>query len=131
MGSTLLVAGGATLLAVQSRSPALVYLAVALWGLGWGGVPTLLTSAVGNAARHHADLALAMLVTLWNVAMATGGAAGGLLLAAFGPLAFPWTVLGMLVASLVITLVARTHGFPSQVLTSGVGSLSSQRTARR
>ncbi len=115
VGSTLLVAAGATLLAVQSRSPESVFLAVAVWGLGWGGVPTLLQSAAGNAGREHADLALAMLVTLWNVAMATGGAVGGALLAGFGPFVFPWAVLAMLVPSLLITLLARTHGFPSSV----------------
>ena len=111
--STLLVAAGATLLAVQSRSPALVYLAIGLWGLGWGGVPTLLQTAAGNAGREHADLVLAMLVTLWNLAMATGGAVGGALLVAFGPSVFAWVVVAMLVPSLLITLSARVHGFPA------------------
>lgn len=111
--STFLVAAGVTLLALQSRSPALVYLAIALWGLGWGGVPTLLQTAAGKAGREHADLALAMLVTLWNLAMATGGAVGGALLVAFGPSVFAWVVVAMLVPSLLITLSARVHGFPA------------------
>lgn len=111
---TILVAVGATMLAVLFSSVALVYFAIALWGLGWGGVPTLLQTAVGNAGREHADLALAMLVTLWNVAMAAGGVVGGILLALFGPSAFPWTVLALLVPTLIVVLFARAHGFPAK-----------------
>ena len=92
--STILVAVAATILATAASSPAPVYAAVALWGLGWGGVPTLLQTAAGNAGGEAADNAQAMLVTLWNAAMAAGGVLGGVLLDAAGPASFPWTLLG-------------------------------------
>uniref|UniRef100_UPI0015F01C53 MFS transporter n=1 Tax=Streptomyces shenzhenensis TaxID=943815 RepID=UPI0015F01C53 len=82
--SVLLIAAGAALFAVPAEQPALVYTAATLWGLGWGGVPTLLQTAVGNAGGDQADGAQAMLVTLWNVAMAGGGVAGGILLDTLG-----------------------------------------------
>ncbi|MFB7648310.1 MFS transporter [Streptomyces sp. NPDC056084] len=114
LASTLLVAVAAAALAVLSGSPVAVYVAVALWGLGWGGVPTLLQTAVGDAGGEHADGAQAMLVTLWNVAMAGGGVVGGLLLGLLGPASFPWSVLVLLVPVLLVVLAARAHGFPAR-----------------
>jgi predicted MFS family arabinose efflux permease len=110
--STLLVAVAATVLALLADSSALVYVAVALWGLGWGGVPTLLQTAVAHAGGDAADAAQAMLVTLWNAAMAGGGVAGGILLDRMGPTSFPWTVLGLLLPVLAVVAAARAHGFP-------------------
>ncbi|WP_405609447.1 MFS transporter [Streptomyces sp. NBC_01511] len=112
IGGTLLVAVAAVILAVPAGSPALVYLAVTLWGLGWGGVPTLLQTAAGDAGGESADSAQAALVTLWNVAMAGGGVAGGVLLGLVGPMSFPWTVLALLIPVLVVAVAARAHGFP-------------------
>jgi predicted MFS family arabinose efflux permease len=112
--STILVAVAAALLAVFAGSPVLVYVAVALWGLGWGGVPTLLQTAAGNAGGEAADNAQAMLVTLWNAAMAAGGVAGGVLLDAAGPASFPWTLLVLLLPVLAVVLGARRHGFPGR-----------------
>ncbi|PJM97865.1 MFS transporter [Streptomyces sp. CB01201] len=114
LASTLLVAVAAAALAVLSGSPVAVYVAVALWGLGWGGAPTLLQTAVGDAGGEHADGAQAMLVTLWNVAMAGGGVVGGLLLGLLGPASFPWSVLVLLVPVLLVVLAARAHGFPAR-----------------
>ncbi|MEJ2852908.1 MULTISPECIES: MFS transporter [unclassified Saccharothrix] len=98
--ATLLVAVGAAGLLFES--PGAVFVAVALWGLGWGGVPTLLQTAVAHAGGPAADTAQAMLVTLWNVAMAGGGVVGGVLLDAAGPTSFPWSVLLLLVPVLVV-----------------------------
>ncbi|MBB6350159.1 MFS transporter [Nonomuraea muscovyensis] len=113
VAGTLLVAAAATLLVLPTGSPALVYAAAALWGLGWGGIPTLLQTAAGHAGGAAADTAQAMLVTLWNAAMAGGGVAGGLLLDLHGPATFPWTVLALLVPVLATVVLARTHAFPT------------------
>lgn len=119
IASALLVAVAAGLLAVLAESPALVYVAVTLWGLGWGGAPTLLQTAVGDAGGDAADAAQAMLVTLWNAAMAGGGVVGGILLGQFGPQSFPWSVLALLVPVLVVVAAARRHGFPARRAHSG------------
>ncbi|SFA73301.1 Predicted arabinose efflux permease, MFS family [Amycolatopsis marina] len=112
VAGTLLFAVAASTLAVLAGNSLLVYVAVTLWGLGFGGVPTLLQTAVGDAGGAAADTAQAMLVTLWNAAMAGGGIAGGVLLDHLGPAAFPWSVLLLLIPVLVVVITARAHGFP-------------------
>ncbi len=114
IGSALLVAAAAAVLGLLSGTHAPVYVAAALWGLGWGGAPTLLQTAVGDAGGERADAAQAMLVTLWNVAMAAGGVLGGLLLDGIGAESFPWTVLVLLVPVLGVVVSARSHGFPAR-----------------
>ncbi|MEW1654690.1 MFS transporter [Streptomyces sp. NPDC093707] len=114
IASALLVAVSAALLAVLADSTALVYTAAFLWGLGWGGVPTLLQTAASDAGGDFADAAQAMLVTLWNVAMAGGGVLGGILLNLIGSGSFPWTVLALLLPVLAVIVLARHHGFPAR-----------------
>jgi predicted MFS family arabinose efflux permease len=113
LAGTVLVGAATTVLAVGSASPALVYAAAALWGLGWGGIPTLLQTAVGDAGGPAGDAAQAALVTLWNAAMAGGGVVGGILLDGLGPAALPGIVLALMVPVLVVVAAARTHGFPA------------------
>jgi predicted MFS family arabinose efflux permease len=112
IGGALLVALTAAILALWSGNAPLVYLAALLWGLGWGGAPTLLQTALGDAGGERADAAQAVLVTLWNLAMAGGGALGGLVLSALGTGALPWTVLVLLLPALAVVTAARRHGFP-------------------
>ncbi|MFB4318975.1 MFS transporter [Actinomadura sp. 21ATH] len=114
VAGVLLVAVAAAVLALGSGSAALVHLAVVLWGLGWGGAPTLLQTAAADAAGDAGDAAQALLVTLWNAAMAGGGVAGGVLLGAFGTASFAWSALALLAPVLAIVLAARTHGFPAR-----------------
>ncbi|NEB37925.1 MFS transporter [Streptomyces sp. SID14515] len=114
VAGALLVAVAAALLAGLSDTTALVYAAAALWGLGWGGVPTLLQTAVGDAGGASADAAQAMLVTLWNAAMAGGGIVGGILLDSAGSASFPWTVLLLLLPVIAVVLYARDAGFPAR-----------------
>ncbi|MGV9882746.1 MFS transporter [Streptomyces sp. NPDC003006] len=117
LAAVLLVGVAAAVLAVFSDTPALVYAAVTLWGLGWGGAPTLLQTAAadaGDAGGDAADAVQAMLVTLWNLAMAGGGIFGGVLLGLSGTSSFPWTILLLIVPALLMVLAARTHGFPGK-----------------
>ncbi|MGW6284873.1 MULTISPECIES: MFS transporter [unclassified Streptomyces] len=114
IAGALLVAVAAALLAVLSDTTALVYAAAVLWGLGWGGMPTLLQTAAGDAGGESADAAQAMLVTLWNVAMAAGGIVGGILLDATGSDSFPWAVLLLLLPVIAVVLYARGAGFPTR-----------------
>ncbi|MEX0172304.1 MFS transporter [Streptomyces sp. LMG1-1-1.1] len=114
LAGTLLVAVAAAALAVPTGSTALVLVAAALWGLGWGGAPTLLQTAVADAGGDAADTAQTMLVSLWNAAMAAGGLAGGLLLDLLGAGALPWTVLLLLVPVVAVVAGARAHGFPAR-----------------
>ncbi|NUS16738.1 MAG: MFS transporter [Streptomyces sp.] len=121
VASTLLVGAAGAVLGAFSGTHALVYVAAALWGLGWGGVPTLLQTAAGRAGGDAADAAQAILVVLWNVAMAGGGIAGGLVLDGVGVAPFPWIVLGLLAPVLAVVLAARAHGFPAERAAGSTG----------
>jgi predicted MFS family arabinose efflux permease len=104
-----LVAAG--ILTVFASNPVMLFLAVVLWGLGWGGVPTVMQTA-GNDAGG--DRAQALLVTTWNTSMAGGGALGGIMLGAFGAGSFTWGVLALMVPVVLVVIGARAHGFPSR-----------------
>ncbi|NVZ71194.1 MFS transporter [Pseudomonas costantinii] len=80
--------------------PAVIYITVALWGLAFGGLPALLQTALAKSAGASADAAQSMLVTVWNLGIAGGGLAGGVLLQGWGVAAFPWAVVVLMVLAL-------------------------------
>ncbi|MBN4959806.1 MULTISPECIES: MFS transporter [Stenotrophomonas maltophilia group] len=81
-------------------------LATILWGVAFGAVPTLFQTALARRAGAAADLAQSMLVTGWNLAIAAGGVAGGVLLQASGPRQLGWLPL-LLLAVTAAWLLAR------------------------
>lgn len=98
--SCALFAVAALLLGLWIDSAAVLYTSVALWGLAFGGLPALLQTALAKSAGNSADAAQSMLVTVWNLGIAGGGLAGGLLLQHWDVVAFPWAVLGLLTLAL-------------------------------
>jgi len=101
----------AVLLSVLASHIGVIYIAMVLWGMGWGGVTTFLQTAVTDAAGARGQ---ALLVTTWNTFMGLGGAAGGILLDAFGAKSFSWSVLALMVPVLLVMTAARRHGFPAK-----------------
>lgn len=99
-------------LGIGGASPVVIYPAVALWGLTFGGAATLLQTALADATGDGADVAQSMSVTVWNGAIAGGGIGGGLLLETWGVGAFPWALLFFILIGLVLAGAARGHGFP-------------------
>ena len=111
LASTALFGCAALVLGLAGDVPAAVYGAVAAWGLAFGGIPTLLQTALAKTAGPAADVAQSMLVTAWNLAIAGGGVVGGVLLDRVGPAAFAPALLVLLGASLLVAWAARAHGF--------------------
>ncbi|MEG8119028.1 MFS transporter, partial [Xanthomonas hortorum] len=109
--STLLFCAAALALGLAGTSPAIVYIAVGVWGLAFGGSATLFQTALAKSAGDEADVAQSMLVTAWNIAIAGGGLLGGVLLDQLGVGAFPPALLGLLAATLVVTWTAKRDGF--------------------
>ncbi|WP_335988019.1 MFS transporter [Glycomyces sp. MUSA5-2] len=101
----------AAALTAWADQPAPLFAAVVLWGLGWGGVPTLLQTAVNDAGG---DRGQALLVTTWNSSMAAGGAVGGLMIGLLGPGSFPWGALVLMAPVAAVVVGARAHGFPAK-----------------
>lgn len=97
---------------------ALIWALVILWGLSWGGVPTVLQTAAPRAASRlnsaATDTAQAILVTLWNAAMAVGGLPGGIVLAGQSVAAIPATAALFVGASLVVIVAAHRYGCPAR-----------------
>ncbi|WP_234334211.1 MFS transporter [Streptomyces sp. NRRL B-1347] len=102
----------ALLLGIGSHSAPAAVIGVACWGITFGGAPTLMQTALADAAGEDADIAQSMLVTVFNLAVAGGGAVGALLLDAAGATALPWVLLTLSVAGGAVVLTARAHGFP-------------------
>jgi len=98
-------------LALGQASSWLMYLSIALWGLTYGGAPTLLQTACADAAGEGGDVAQSMLVTVWNSAIALGGIVGGVLLMGGGTNAFGGVVLALIAVAWSLAWAARRSGF--------------------
>ncbi len=94
-------------------NPEVIYLAVAVWGLTFGGAATLLQTALADAAGDGADVALSLNVVAWNSAIAGSGVVGGVLLDQWGVGSFPWAMLALVAIAFAIAWGARAHGFKS------------------
>lgn len=112
LASTVLFGIAALALAIYGHHPPVVYVAVAAWGLAFGGVPTLFQTALAKTAGEAADVAQSMLVTAWNLAIAGGGIIGGLLLQQAGVGAFAPVLVALLVPTLLVVWAAKQRGFP-------------------
>jgi predicted MFS family arabinose efflux permease len=98
---------GALLLTVGNASPLFVYGAAAIWGLAFGAASTIFQTALLRSAGPAANTAAAIIVTVWNIAIAGGAFGGGVVLQKFGPSALPWSLLFLLIPALLIGLLNR------------------------
>lgn len=113
LANTVLFGLAALMLGVAGDVPTVVYAAVTVWGLAFGGSATLLQTAIAKTAGYAADVAQSMLVTAWNMAIAGGSIIGGVLLDRLGVVAFSPVLLVLLMATLIVGWAARQHGFPA------------------
>jgi predicted MFS family arabinose efflux permease len=98
-------------LGLWGDSPVVIYTAVGIWGLAFGGAATLFQTALAKTAGDAADIAQSMLVTAWNASIAGGGIIGGLLLENIGVSSFAPTLLFLLIPTVVVQWMARQYGF--------------------
>lgn len=112
LAGTAAFAVAALLLGALTGSQAVVFLAVAVWGVAFGGAGTLFQTASAQAAGEAADVAQSMVVTAWNIAIAGGGLIGGVLLQNRGAGALPWSLIVLLLPALWLAWKACAHGFP-------------------
>lgn len=86
-----------------------------IWGLTFGGAATQLQTAFANASGEDGvDVVMPINTTVWNSAIAGGGIVGGALLEIIGVQSFPVVLLMLLLVALIITWVAKRHGFPQK-----------------
>ncbi|MGW5462924.1 MFS transporter [Streptomyces sp. NPDC003996] len=100
-------------LGAGARAHALLVGAVALWGVAFGGAPTLIQTALVDASGpSEADAATSLQTTVYNAGIAAGSLTGGVALDALGPGALPWTALAPALLALTTVAAARRHAFP-------------------
>ncbi|MDM0003623.1 MFS transporter [Variovorax sp. J22G73] len=109
----------ALLLGAATGSPAVVFVAVGVWGVAFGGAATLFQTASAQAAGDAADVAQSMVVTAWNIAIAGGGLVGGVLLQSRGAGVLPWSLVVLLVPALWLAWRACAQGFPGARAVAG------------
>lgn len=97
----------AVAMALWPASPLVLVASVAIWGLGFGGAATLIQTAVARRSGEQQDLGQSLVVVGWNLAIAGGGVAGGVMLKAAGAATLPWALVALLVPTLWVALPAR------------------------
>ena len=85
MGSGLLIAASALLLATVTGARPLIIALVAVWGLGFGAVPVAAQSWMARAMPANIEGGLALFVSALQGSLAAGSAAGGVIYDAKGP----------------------------------------------
>lgn len=115
--ATLLAALGlfAAVLPVLGRyagTPAVLVGAVALWGVAFGGAPTLIqTALVAASGPAEAEVATSLQTTVYNTGVAAGSLAGGLTLDRLGAAALPWAALPAVAVALLVVALGGRHAF--------------------
>lgn len=100
-------------LGLAAGVPGVLLIFVALWGVAFGGAPTLIQTALIDASGpERADVATSLQTTVYNAGIAVGSLAGGLALDGWGPGALPWTALPLVAVALGVVAVAR-KAFPA------------------
>ncbi|MEV5894797.1 MFS transporter [Nonomuraea fuscirosea] len=105
---------------VPGGAGGVVLAAAGLWGAAFGGVPTLLQTALVDAAgAANADVATSLQTTVYNAGIAAGSLAGGVVLEGAGAGALPWTAFPVVAVALTIVAAARRHAFPGRPVGAG------------
>ena len=89
------------------QTPTLIFVSLAIWGVTFGGAPTLLQTALADAAGQDADVAQSILVTVFNFAIACGGFTGGLILNIFGASLLSFSTLPFVIMALGLVWFSR------------------------
>ncbi|SEG99825.1 Predicted arabinose efflux permease, MFS family [Nonomuraea solani] len=106
------VAGALAVLGVLGGAADVSMVAVGLWGAAFGGVPTLLQTALVNVAGPgNADVATSLQTTVYNAGIAAGSLAGGLVLESAGAGALPWAALPLVAVALAVAASPRSRAW--------------------
>ncbi|MBC3338503.1 MFS transporter [Pseudomonas proteolytica] len=106
VASIVVFALASLLLGFWGDLPKMVYCSVVIWGMAVGGFATITQTALSRFAGESVDVAQSMYTTGWNTAVAAGGIVGGVFLDRTGLAFFAWGVIGLLLLSLLGTILA-------------------------
>ncbi len=84
--------------------------ATGLWGFAFGGLPVGIQTWTTQSAPDHAESAGALLVSTFQIAIASGAILGGLLVDGFGaPGAIAYSAVAVLIGAVVMLTLARSN----------------------
>ena len=112
---SLLLAAASLLLLCYGAAASVTFASLAAWGFAFGALPVALQTLTTQSAPDHAESAGALLVTMFQIAIATGAIVGGLLVDGFGARgAIGYCGLGAIVGSLVMFGLGRRGAIRSE-----------------
>ncbi len=110
--SILAFALDSVLFGISGGYPIVLNVEVALWGLTFGGAATLLQTALAESVEDEAvDVVMSINTTVWNLAIASGGVVGGIILKKVGASLFPWSMFIFLIIALLVSWKSKKYGF--------------------
>lgn len=104
-GGVIFVAGHHSLVAVL--------VALIVWGVGYGGAATQLSTAISDAGGENVDVANALLGVAFNLAIFAAGVIGAILIGSYGGVILPIFMIVLASVALVIAVAARRSAFPT------------------
>jgi predicted MFS family arabinose efflux permease len=130
MGSGLLIAGSALLLAAVTGARPLIIALVVVWGLGYGAVPVAAQSWMAQAMPANVEGGLALFVSALQGSLAAGSAVGGIVYDAEGP-GGALIVAAVFAALGALTLLGRAGAAISAAPEPAVKTVPADRTTAR
>jgi predicted MFS family arabinose efflux permease len=112
LGIVLLTAISMLLIGSVGNLPIIAHLSIFLWGVSFGGAPTLFQTAANKVADKAKDVATSIIVTVYNLGIFGGSLAGGFILSASSAYALPWTVFVFILISLIFIWNGYRTAFP-------------------
>jgi len=129
MGSGLLIAVSALLLAAVTGVRPLIIVLVAAWGLGFGAVPVAAQTWMARAMPANVEGGLALFVSALQGSLAAGSAVGGIVYDSQGP-GGALIVAGVIAALAALTLLGRA-GAAIGSTAAGSADLAASRAGKR
>lgn len=90
------------------------YTGIVLWGISFGGLPSLLQTATISAIKGLPEIGSSITVTVYNIGVFSGAFIGGLILDYTGPGAIPWTSFLLMVIVVSLVVMGRKFAFPGR-----------------
>ncbi|MDH5826858.1 MFS transporter [Sphingobacterium faecium] len=88
-----------------------IYIGIILWGISFGGVPTLLQKRLADESQENSDVAQSMYATIFNSAIAGGAFIGAIILNIFGPLMLAAAITLMGIIKFLITYADKKNEY--------------------
>jgi predicted MFS family arabinose efflux permease len=112
LGSIAVFAVAGAVFVLGHRSTPAVFVALALWGVSFGGAAAQLQTAIGVASGDNADVANSMLGVAFNAAIFAAGVVGAVIAEHGGGTALPIAMIVLALVAATVALAGRRTAFP-------------------